>query len=162
MARAEVNRARMGASAERAGAEAELGKIKRRLRQIVDAIGEGVSARSLKDELLALEAREDVLNAKLAATPELKVLLNPRMADMYRARMASLHEALSRPDADREAAEAIRSLVDKVALVPADREAAHRPLWRDRPDPASRYGPEQPERSRSGLRAISDGCGGWI
>ena len=100
----------MGASAERAGAEAELGKIKRRLRQIVDAIGEGVSARSLKDELLALEAREDVLNAKLAATPELKVLLNPRMADMYRARMASLHEALSRPGADREAAEAIRSL----------------------------------------------------
>ena len=36
-------------------------KSKRFLRQIVDAIGDGVSARTLKDELMALEAREDVL-----------------------------------------------------------------------------------------------------
>ncbi len=41
---AEVNRGLMTASAEQAGAEAELSTIKRRLRQIVDAITEGVSS----------------------------------------------------------------------------------------------------------------------
>lgn len=73
-----------------------------------------MSARTLKDGLLALEAREDVLKAKLEATPEQKVLLNPGMAEAYRSRVASLHEALNRPDADRDAMEAIRSLVEKV------------------------------------------------
>lgn len=67
----EVNRARMGASADRAAAEAELAKIKRRLRRGWRA------GPDLEDELLALEAREDVLKAKLEATPEQKVLLNP-------------------------------------------------------------------------------------
>lgn len=117
---AEVNRGRMNASAERAGAEAEMAKIKRRLRQMLDAIGEGVSARTLKDEMLALEAREDVLKAKLEATPEQKVLLNPGMAEAYRSRVAALQEALAKADADKDAAEAIRSLVDKVLLMPKD------------------------------------------
>ena len=121
---AETNRSRMNANAERAGAEAELAKIKRRLRQIVDAIAEGVPARTLKDELLALEAREDVLKAKLEAVPEQKVLLNPGMAEVYRARVADLQAALERPETDRDAAEAIRSLVDKVLLVPVDGKLA--------------------------------------
>ena len=117
---AEVNRGRMNANAERAAAEAELAKIRRRLRQIVNAIADGISARTLKDELLALEAREDVLKAKFEATSEQKVLLNPGMADLYRARVANLHEALARPGAGQEAVEAIRSLVERVVLVPTN------------------------------------------
>jgi site-specific DNA recombinase len=116
---AEVNRGRMNATADRAAVESELAKIKRRLRQIVDAIAEGVPARSLKDELLALEAREDVLNAKLAETPApTKVLINPGMVEIYRARVADLHNALSKPEMDKEATEAIRSLIEKIVLVP--------------------------------------------
>lgn len=87
---AEVNRARLGAGAEWAAAEAELTKIKRRLRQIVDAIAEGLPARTLKDELLTFEAREDVLKAKLEAVPEPKVLLSPGIEKIYRARVAGL------------------------------------------------------------------------
>ncbi len=121
---AEVNRARFGAGAERAATEAELTKIKRRLRQIVDAIAEGVPARTLKDELLTIEAREDVLKAKLEAVSEPKVLLSPGMAEIYRARVAGLHEALNAPDADRGAVEAIRSLIEKIVLVPVDGKLA--------------------------------------
>jgi site-specific DNA recombinase len=72
---AEVNRSRLNASANRASAEAELGKLNCSLRRIVDALAEGVPARTLKDELLDLETREDVLTTKLAATPEQTVLL---------------------------------------------------------------------------------------
>ncbi len=57
----EVNRRRQDNTSQRAANETELAKVKKRLRQIVDAIAEGVAARTLKDELLALEAREDVL-----------------------------------------------------------------------------------------------------
>lgn len=121
---AEVNRARITASADRAEAEAELARIKRRLRQIVDAIADGVLARTLKDELLALEAREDVVKAKLEASPEQKVLLNPGMAEVYRARVDALRDALASPDGNLEAIEAVRSLVEKVVLVPVDGKLA--------------------------------------
>jgi hypothetical protein len=40
------------------------------------------------------------------------------MAEAYRKRVASLQEVLAKPGADNDAAEAIRSLVDKVLLVP--------------------------------------------
>src|SRR5215467_4129993 len=63
-------------------AETELAKIKKRQRQIVDAIADGISARTLKDELVALEAREDLLMAKLQTPPQQNVLLNPNMADL--------------------------------------------------------------------------------
>ena len=121
----EVNSTRMRSNAERATAEAELAKIKRRVRQIVEAIADGVSARSLKDELLALEAREDLLAAELAASPEQKVLFNPGMAEVYRERVVELHKALEGQGGDREAAGA-----------DTDRwQAGDRPLRRNRYDP---------------------------
>jgi hypothetical protein len=98
--------------------ETELAKVKKRLRQIVDAIAEGVAARTLKDELLAPEAREDVLRDRLdAATPENKVLLNPNMSGIYRAHVSRLHEALGGSE-DHEAFEAIRSLIQQVVVTP--------------------------------------------
>jgi site-specific DNA recombinase len=51
----EVNRARGDENARRGGLDGELGKVERRLRRIVEAIADGVPARTLKDELLALE-----------------------------------------------------------------------------------------------------------
>jgi hypothetical protein len=77
----EINRIRRGAGAERASAETELAKIKKRQRQIVDAIADGISARTLKDELMALEAREAVrsLIERIVLTPEAGKL----MIDLY-------------------------------------------------------------------------------
>jgi site-specific DNA recombinase len=57
-------------------------------------------------------------------------LLHPGMADLYRAKMARLAEALEHPETRSEAAEAIRGLIDAVVLTPADGAleafAAHR------------------------------------
>jgi site-specific DNA recombinase len=116
----EVNRARQGAGADRAATEAEMVKIKKRLRQIVDAIADGMPGRTMKDELIALEAREDELNAKLAAAPPTKVLLNPGMSEIYRKRVAELHLALAAPAGDLAAFEAIRSLIEKVVITTVD------------------------------------------
>jgi hypothetical protein len=115
----EVNRVRGDENAHKAGLEAELSRIERRLRRIVEAIAEGVPARTLKDELLALEARQDQLQAELAAAPEAKQpLLHPNLAEVYRAKVAALQDALADPTVQDEAFELIRSLIDKVVLVP--------------------------------------------
>ncbi|MBA4130044.1 MAG: hypothetical protein C0519_01320 [Hyphomicrobium sp.] len=117
---AEVNKARMDAGAQRASIEAELTKVRRRLRQIVDAIGDGFLVRSMKDELLALEAREDILLSQMEVAPQPKVLLNPKMADVYRSKVADLHAALDDPNSGPQAAEAIRALIEKIVVVPVD------------------------------------------
>jgi hypothetical protein len=115
-------------AAERAPAETQLAKIKKRQRRNVDAIADSISARTLKDELMALEAREDVLIAKLQTAPQQNVLLNPNMAEIYRQRVAVLHQALDAPHGNVEAIEAVRSLIDRIAVTPtAGKLTMHKP-----------------------------------
>jgi site-specific DNA recombinase len=99
-------------------AEAELLQLKARRKRMVEAIAEGMPARSLRDEMLALEAREDELNATLAAKPDAKPFLHPNMAEMYREKVAALHEVLKAEDVRDEAFDIIRSLIEEVRLVP--------------------------------------------
>ena len=130
-----MKRLRQTATTVRSAHEAELARTRKRLRQIVDAIAEGVSARTLKDELLTLEAREDFLISQLADSPGQKVLLNPRMADIYRDRVARLHDILAGADEDIEAIETIRSLIDKVVVKPVEGKLTTRPSRPNRRDP---------------------------
>ena len=116
----EVNRLKQDQAAQRSALEAELVRIARRNRKIVDAIAEGVPVRTLKDELFALEAREDEIKSKLTATPEPKVYLAPNMAEIYRERVEGLHQALVAGADQNQAQEAIRSLIDNVVLTPID------------------------------------------
>jgi hypothetical protein len=89
----------------------------------VDAIADGVPARTLKDELLALEARQDQIEAELAAAPESRQpLLHPNLAEVYRQKVAALQAALATEASREEAFELIRSLIDKVVLVPEGEE----------------------------------------
>ena len=81
----ELNRLRGDESARREQLARELRQVERRLRRMVEAIADGVPARTLKDELLALEARQEQLEAELAAAPEPQpTLLHPNLAEVYR------------------------------------------------------------------------------
>ena len=114
----EVNRLRSAEAARFDAARAELARIERRLRKIVDAIGEGVDARALKDELLALERRQDELTTRLATAEQPEPLIHPNLAEVYRRKVAALHEALQCDETRLEASEIIRSLVDEIVLTP--------------------------------------------
>ncbi len=114
----EVNRLRSAEAARFDAARVELARIERRLRKIVDAIGEGVEARALKDELLALERRQDELTTLLATAEQPEPLIHPNLAEVYRRKVAALHEALQCDETRLEAAEIIRSLVDEIVLTP--------------------------------------------
>ena len=65
--------------------ETELRTINIRLKRIdEDAIAEGVSAFTLKEELLSLETRKATLEKELVGLREEPVRLHPNMAEVYR------------------------------------------------------------------------------
>ncbi len=107
-------------NAQYIGAEAELRKLKSRQKVLVQALADGIPARTVKDEMIALETREDELNALLANRPATEPSLHPNMANIYREKVAALHEALADPATKDEAFTIIRSLIDEVRLVPED------------------------------------------
>ena len=115
---AELNRLRAAAQVQRRVLEDENASIERRLRKLVDAIADGVSARTLKDELLRLEVRHDELAAILAKPAEMRPLIHPALAAIYRRNVAELHEALQQDETRAEAAEILRGLIDEITLVP--------------------------------------------
>jgi hypothetical protein len=78
---------------------------------------DGVSALSIKDELLSLEARKTELQSRLNA-PEMPELLHPRMADVYREKVRSLCSALESEESRTGAVEAIRALIETILLEP--------------------------------------------
>ena len=114
----EINRLRGAEVARLEGSRAELVTVERKIRKIVDAITDGVSARSLKDELLALEARQEKLKTLLADSNAPEPLVHPNLAEVYRRKVANLNESLQQEDTKAEAAEIIRNLVDEIVLVP--------------------------------------------
>jgi site-specific DNA recombinase len=89
----ELNRLRMEHRAGLSSARTEFAAVEREIRKLVQAIKDGVSALSIKDELLSLEARRAELQSRLTA-PEMPELLHPRMADVYREKVGSLCRAL--------------------------------------------------------------------
>jgi hypothetical protein len=107
-------------NAQYTAAEAELVRIKFRQKVLVQALVDGMPARTLKDEMIALEAREDELNALLASRPEAEPALHPNLANLYREKVAALHAALADPATKDEAFTIIRTLIDEVRLIPED------------------------------------------
>src|SRR6516165_3849916 len=114
----ELNRLRAAAQAQRRALEDENASIERRLRKLVEAIADGVSARTLKDELLRLEARQQELGSILAKPAETRPLIHPALAAIYRRKVAELHQALQQDETRAEAAEILRGLIDEITLVP--------------------------------------------
>ena len=71
----------------------------------------------------ARTARQDRLQAELAAAPEAhQPLLHPNLAEVYRSKVAALHDALTDEVMRDEAFELIRSLLEKIVLVPDGEE----------------------------------------
>ena len=116
----ELNRLRMQEQASRVSVANELGKVKRDIKRIIEAIKAGVSPFSIKDEMAALEERKLHLTAKLASSPEEKPLIHPNLAKLYRRKVADLTKALGSEETRAEAFELIRSLIDGIVLIPED------------------------------------------
>jgi site-specific DNA recombinase len=105
-------------NAAREGARAELGKVNRDLDRLVQAILDGAPARTVRDRMAQLEARKELLEAQLAQGEDVKVVPHPNMARIYREQVADLRTALTDEDCRAEAAQILRTLIDRIDLTP--------------------------------------------
>ncbi len=98
--------------------KAELAKVEKDIRGIIEAIKAGMFHESMKGEMTALEARKGELNALLADVPEDKPDLLPAASAIYAKKVAKLTEALNTPTERPQAAETLRMLIEKIVLTP--------------------------------------------
>jgi len=71
-------------------------------------------------ELERLEKRKAALQEVLASRRPAPPRLHPKLAQVYKAKVADLHTALNEPSTRTEAAEILRTLIEAVRLVPED------------------------------------------
>src|SRR5712691_425682 len=79
----EMNRLRMEQRAGLTSAKRELVGLESRRKKLVELVMDGVPGREVKDELIAIGHRRDVLEAQVKAANEPPPLLHPGMADLY-------------------------------------------------------------------------------
>jgi len=116
---AEYNRLAKQTVQERAKAERDLGRVQRKIDQIVDAITQGMFHSSMKDKMTALEAEKSALEVTLTdMEEESPVRLHPGLSGLYREKVANLTEALNHPNMRTAAANQIRGLVSEIRMVP--------------------------------------------
>ena len=113
----ELNRLRMEHRASLSHGRQELAAVEHEIRQFIQAIKDGVSALSIKDELLSLEARKAELQLRLDG-PAMPELLHPHMSEVYREKVGSLCLALESEESRTGARDAIRALIEVIMLEP--------------------------------------------
>jgi site-specific DNA recombinase len=119
----EVNRLRSEENASVDGQKAELARIERRIGKLVELItDDDAPVKALKADLKSLEARQAELERALAIATAPAPLIHPNLAEVYRQRVAALHDALHEPTSRDEAFDVIRSLIEEIRLVPVDGE----------------------------------------
>jgi hypothetical protein len=94
----ELNRLNAAREDRFAQQKEELARVERQIRAIIEAVKEGLRTSGMKDELLALEARKVELAAAVRQAPPPAPRLHPRLAEIYRAKVADLQAELNRPE----------------------------------------------------------------
>ncbi len=116
---AEASEQRREATRSRARWQEELADVERRLGGVLAAIENGAWSETLRERLRALEQQKVELMAReTVVLPEPAITLHPAAAALYRDKVANLEAALQQPESRVEAAEALRTLIDRVVLAP--------------------------------------------
>ena len=118
-----MNGLRIEASSSLTAYKAELAKVTREIDRLINAITDGVAVSQVKDKMLALDLRKGELELLIKQTDEPPALLHPNMAIHYRNEIARLHQVLNDDQHRQEAAEIIRTLVEKIVLQPVTEDA---------------------------------------
>ena len=115
----ELNALRSQARADVIAAERALDQIEHRRKKLIAMVlDDGISASEVKDEMNGFAAKREALHQQIALRRDLKPLLHPNMGALYKQWVLDTRRALSDKDASRDAAAALRKIVDKVVLTP--------------------------------------------
>ena len=116
----EINCRRIELSATQAAQKAELEKIGREIAKLIEALKNSGPAQAIVTEIQKLEARQAELESTLADAKRPAPLLHPNMARIYQQKLERLYETLEDEEARHEAATILRSLIDRVVLMPVN------------------------------------------
>jgi site-specific DNA recombinase len=116
---AEWNRMQASAAAQLNGKRLELTKVSQQLSKLVDALADGAPVHTVRERMVDLEARKLRLARELEAAEAPAPRLYPRLAEVYRERVAELIAELQAEDSEGLRTR-LRTLVDEIRLVPAD------------------------------------------
>jgi site-specific DNA recombinase len=94
----------------------DLSNIDRKLTGLIDAIADGLRAPGLQDRLDQLTERKHEIQIRLEAAVKPMPRLHPKLADVYREKVANLQDALGDSRTHDEALETMRCLVEKVIV----------------------------------------------
>lgn len=119
-----LNQTRMAHNAARAENVAELEKVERGIRKLIQSIKDGVPGSVLKDEAIMLEQRKADLTRALDETQESPVLIHPNMAHRYSIHVQNLIASLNDPERRDESAQMVRKLIDRIVFTPNDDRSA--------------------------------------
>lgn len=100
-------------------ARKELAETAKAIAEIVRVIEQGGYHRALSDRLTELDAKQDNLTARLSSAPQDVPNIHPGIAETYRRRIEHLTDALDHPDDAADAAEALREIIDRIVITPA-------------------------------------------
>jgi site-specific DNA recombinase len=120
---AQVNLANRNSTSQRSLLRADLARVERQIKTMVQTIADTGGSRTLVEELRSLEQRQDGLRAEIVAagTPEPLPALHPNLAHVYRQKVERLEQALHNPAVSAAAVEALRSLIDAIVVYPGER-----------------------------------------
>ena len=121
-----MNGARNAQSAALEGARKDLTRIERQIGSLIDAIKDGLYQPSMKNELDNLETRKAQLIDQQVRAQVPPPLMHPNMAELYREKVAELHEALNNDNQRAAAADILRTLILAIVLTPNDGKLAIR------------------------------------
>lgn len=114
----EANRAAAELEQQTKAYRVHLDAIERKIAGLVAAVEEGSYSRALGDRLAALERQQELLRARLSDAPSSIVRLHPRLAEIYADKVKQLETSLNDPAIREEAADVLRSLIDRIELHP--------------------------------------------
>jgi len=98
-----------------------LDKIERGIAGIMSAIEDGMYQPSMKTRMDDLEQQKVEILARMEDVPADVPDIHPNIAEIYKAKVTQLSDALADPELHNQAAEAIRALVGEVVLMPGDK-----------------------------------------
>jgi site-specific DNA recombinase len=96
----------------------QLESVERKIAGIVAAVEAGTYSRVLGERLAELERQQELLRARVGERPPSIVRLHPRLAEVYAEKIQNLERSLNDPDIREEAADILRSLIDRIELHP--------------------------------------------
>jgi DNA invertase Pin-like site-specific DNA recombinase len=120
---AEVNAANRERGARQAGLQAEVSKLDRQIRTLLELIKDGHGGVAMATELREVERRREALQAEVAAAGVAAPVpvLHPNLPALYRRKVEALEEALKDEATALLAAEALRTLIDAILVHPGER-----------------------------------------